>query len=95
MTEDKIYELIIIGVGPAGIAGAVYAARYRIDFLIIGGAAGGNMSASYDIDNYPGYVHTTGPELTKNMIRQLKAVGHEPIIETIKEIQKKEDIFER
>lgn len=94
MKKNKIYELIIVGAGPAAISAAIYAARYRIDFLIVGGILGGNMSLSYDVDNYPGFVHTTGSELTKNMISQLKAIGHEINPDTIKQIKKINQVFE-
>lgn len=93
MKNETIYDLIIIGAGPAAISAAIYAARYRINFLVIGGIPGGNMSLSYDVDNYPGYVHTTGSELTKNMVSQLKAVGHEILSDTIKKIKKDKKVF--
>jgi thioredoxin reductase (NADPH) len=51
------------------------------------------MSLSYDIDNYPGYVHATGSELTKNMLDQLKAIDHELIRDSIKKIEKNNDTF--
>ncbi|MBW6431989.1 FAD-dependent oxidoreductase, partial [Patescibacteria group bacterium] len=93
MKKDTVYDLIIIGAGPAAISAAIYAARYRLNFLVIGGIPGGNMSLSYDVDNYPGYVHTTGSELTKNMVAQLKAVGHEILGDTIKQIKKDKKLF--
>ncbi len=93
MPEPKLYELIIVGTGPAAISAAVYAARYKIDFMIVGENPGGNMSVSYDIDNYPGFAHITGPELTKNMLNQLRAVGHEVTPDRIKRIEKSEHLF--
>jgi thioredoxin reductase (NADPH) len=93
MKKETVYDLIIIGAGPAAISAAIYAARYRINFLVVGGIPGGNMSLSYDVDNYPGYVHTTGSELTKNMVAQLKAVGHEILTDTIKQIKKDKKVF--
>lgn len=93
MKKQEVYDLIIIGAGPAAISAAIYAARYKINFLIIGGVPGGNMSVSYDIDNYPGFVHTTGPELTKNMISQLRAIGHELVSDNIKRITKEKEVF--
>ncbi|MDD3678671.1 MAG: FAD-dependent oxidoreductase [Patescibacteria group bacterium] len=93
MKKQEVYDLIIIGAGPAAISAAIYAARYKINFLIIGGVPGGNMSVSYDIDNYPGFVHTTGPELTKNMISQLRAIGHELVSDNIKRITREKEVF--
>jgi len=59
----KIYDLIIIGAGPAGITAAVYAARKKMDILVITKDIGGQASLSGDIQNYTGYQFITGPEL--------------------------------
>lgn len=93
MSGPKLHELIIVGAGPAAISAAIYAARYKIDFVIVGENPGGNMSVSYDIDNYPGFAHTTGSELTKNMLNQLKAVGYEITPERIKRVEKRGHLF--
>jgi alkyl hydroperoxide reductase subunit F len=61
MTE--LYDLIIIGAGPAGITAAVYAARKRIKFLVLTGDVGGQAAWSGDIENYTGYQFVTGPDL--------------------------------
>jgi len=59
----KIYDLAIIGAGPAGITAAVYAARKKMDPLVITKDIGGQASLSGDIQNYTGYQFITGPEL--------------------------------
>ncbi|MDD5254714.1 MAG: FAD-dependent oxidoreductase [Candidatus Omnitrophica bacterium] len=56
-------ELIIVGAGPAGITAGVYAARKRMDFLVISGDIGGQTAWSGDVENYTGYQFVTGPEL--------------------------------
>ena len=58
-----MYDLIIIGAGPAGITAAVYAARKRINLLVISRDIGGQAAWSGDIENYTGYQFITGPEL--------------------------------
>lgn len=58
-----MYDLIIIGAGPAGITAAVYAARKRMDFIVVTGDIGGQAAWSGDIENYTGYQFITGPEL--------------------------------
>jgi alkyl hydroperoxide reductase subunit F len=58
-----IYDLIIIGAGPAGITAAVYAARKRMNFIVITNDVGGQAGWSGDIENYTGYQFITGPEL--------------------------------
>jgi len=58
-----MYDLIIIGAGPAGITAAVYAARKHLDTLVITKDIGGQAAWSGDIENYTGYQFITGPEL--------------------------------
>ncbi|MFH1784030.1 MAG: FAD-dependent oxidoreductase [bacterium] len=58
-----MYDLIIIGAGPAGITAAVYAARKGLDFIIITKDIGGQTVWSSSIDNYTGYQLISGPEL--------------------------------
>lgn len=85
-----IYDLIIIGAGPAGITASVYAARKRMNFIVISKDIGGQTAWSGDIENYTGYQFITGPELTAKFeehMRQYK-VGlkeNEAVIEVKKE----------
>ena len=65
------YELIIVGAGPAGITAGVYAARKRMNVLIITGDIGGQTSLSWDIENYLGYQFITGPELVEKFKEHL------------------------
>jgi alkyl hydroperoxide reductase subunit F len=65
------YELIIIGAGPAGITAGVYAARKRMNFLIITTDIGGQASLSWDIENYIGYQFIAGTELIEKFKEHL------------------------
>ena len=67
-----MYELIIIGAGPCGITASVYAARKRINFLLISSDIGGQAAWSGDIENYTGYQFITGPELAKKLEEHIK-----------------------
>lgn len=58
-----MYDLVIIGAGPAGITAGVYAARKRLNLLVISPDIGGQAAWSGDIENYTGYQFITGPEL--------------------------------
>lgn len=62
---DRIYELIIVGAGPAGITASVYAARKYMDFMVISKDVGGQAAWSGAIENYTGYQFVTGPELAQ------------------------------
>jgi alkyl hydroperoxide reductase subunit F len=58
-----MYDLIVIGAGPAGITASVYAARKKMNLLVISKDVGGQAAWSGDIENYTGYQFITGPEL--------------------------------
>lgn len=62
---SKIYELIIIGSGPAGLTAGIYASRAQIDSIIIeqNGMSGGQIINTYEVENYPGIPSVTGYEL--------------------------------
>ncbi len=68
----KIYDLIIIGAGPAGITAAVYSARKKMDFLVLTGDIGGQAAWSGDIENYTGYQFVTGPELAQKFEEHMR-----------------------
>lgn len=67
-----MYDLIIIGAGPAGITASVYAARKRMNFLVITKDIGGQTAWSGNIENYTGYQFITGPELTAKFEEHMK-----------------------
>ncbi|MBU4140947.1 MAG: NAD(P)-binding domain-containing protein, partial [Candidatus Omnitrophica bacterium] len=69
---STIYDLIIIGAGPAGITASVYAARKRMSFLVISRDIGGQAAWSGDIENYTGYQFISGPELIAKFEEHLK-----------------------
>lgn len=80
MTTASIYDLIIIGGGPAGLAAGIYGARARMKTAIIEkGAVGGQAFTTREIVNFPGTKSTTGPELMKTMAAHAKEFGTEII----------------
>jgi len=90
----KIYELIIIGAGPAGITAGIYAARKKIDFIIITKDIGGQASLSWEIENYIGYQFITGPELVEKFIEHIKEFNVEiKENEPVKKILREDKIF--
>lgn len=73
---NKIYDLIIIGGGPAGLSAGLYAGRARLNTLIIEKEhTGGQINSTAEIVNYPGIVKTTGPNLTSDMRTQSENFG--------------------
>ena len=67
-----MYDLVIIGAGPAGITAAVYAARKRMNILVITQDIGGQAAWSGDIENYTGYQFVSGPELVTKFEEHLR-----------------------
>jgi alkyl hydroperoxide reductase subunit F len=67
-----MYDLIIIGAGPAGMTAAIYAARQKLKFLILSMDLGGQMSWSSEVDNYPGIPDQTGIQLVERFQKHMK-----------------------
>lgn len=72
-----MYDLIIIGAGPAGITAAIYAARKKINTLIVTKDIGGQAAWSGDIENYTGYQFISGPELVGKFQEHISKYGVE------------------
>ncbi|MGB9706877.1 MAG: NAD(P)/FAD-dependent oxidoreductase [Microgenomates group bacterium] len=83
----SIYDLIIIGAGPAGLTASIYASRYRIKHLVIGKELGGAMALAWVVENYPGFKRISGMELTKKMVEQAKELGGEIVNDEVVEIK--------
>ena len=67
-----MHDLIIIGAGPAGITASVYAARKKMDPLVITKDIGGQAAWSGDIENYTGYQFITGPQLAQKFEEHMR-----------------------
>lgn len=92
MSEEKIYDLIIAGAGPAGMTAALYASRANLDTLMIErGIPGGQMANTEDVENYPGYDHILGPDLSNKMFEHAKKFGAEYAYGDIKSIEDQGD----
>ncbi len=76
MSTEKIYDVIIIGAGPAGLTAAVYTSRGNLSTLMLErGAPGGQMASTEDIENYPGFDHILGPDLSTKMFDHARKFG--------------------
>lgn len=86
MENSKVYDLLILGGGPAGITAAIYAARGMIDCLIIDTTTiGGQLNYTQEIENYPGFVSVKGYELIMKFQEQLNQLNVK--VEQFQEIQ--------
>ncbi len=91
---SKIYDVIVLGAGPAGLAAGLYAGRSRLSTLIIEkGQDGGQIAITDEIENYPGQVEgDSGPSLIARMTEQAKHFGAERVSDTIKSVQLEGDV---
>ena len=87
--SDKLYDLIIIGAGPAGLSAALYAGRSRLSTLIVEKEKdGGQIVITSEIDNYPGGIdNETGPSLIGRMVKQAEHFGCEKVYDTITDVE--------
>ena len=92
---SKIYDVIVLGAGPAGLAAGLYAGRSRLSVLIIEkGQDGGQIAITDEIENYPGQIveGESGPSLIARMTEQAAKFGAERVSDTIKEVELNGDV---
>ena len=90
---NNMYDMIIIGGGPAGLSAAIYMARAKYKTLVIEKEKwGGQITITSEIVNYPGVFHTSGTELTKDMQKQAQAFGVEFLLSEVVDVELSDDI---
>ena len=91
---SEIYDLLIVGGGPAGLAAGVYGSRSRLKTAILQkGKPGGQAATTSDLENYPGFSRgTTGPELMGHMAKHAESFGTEILSEIVVDMELDGDI---
>jgi len=73
---EQVYDAIVVGAGPAGLAGAIYLARANMNVLILEAEKpGGRLCDVKLIENYPGFPSISGVELSNRMVQQAESAG--------------------
>lgn len=92
---SKIYDVIVLGAGPAGLTAGLYAGRARLSTLIIEkGQDGGQIAITNEIENYPGaqLEGESGPSLIARMTKQAEKFGAERARDSIKSVELTGDV---
>jgi thioredoxin reductase (NADPH) len=79
-----IYDLIVVGAGPAGLTAAIYGARAGLSVLVVEKAApGGQITITPNVENYPGYESISGFELSQKMFNQIELLGVQSVFDEV------------
>lgn len=86
---EEIYDLVILGAGPAGISAAIYATRGKLNTLWLEKkfVQGGQIVDTYEVDNYPGLPGITGLDLGEAMVKHAEKLGIKPKRESVLSIE--------
>jgi alkyl hydroperoxide reductase subunit F len=87
-------QLAIIGGGPAGISASIYAARKKMDFVLITKEVGGQVIKAGNIENYLGYAMVDGIILVEKMMEHMRKSGVEPILDEVVDVERLSEGFE-
>jgi len=94
-SQDEVEKLVIVGSGPAGLTAAIYAARGNLNPLVIAGReAGGQLTSTTDVDDFPGFENgVQGPELMGKMRKQAERFNTRFISEDVVSVDLKQKPF--
>ncbi|MEK7598470.1 MAG: FAD-dependent oxidoreductase [Patescibacteria group bacterium] len=91
--SEKIYDLIIIGAGPAGLGASIYASRYKLDHLVIGNEIGGQVAEASEIENWAGEISISGKTLMEKFEYHAHHLGAQIIQSDVAAVRKTEQGF--
>jgi thioredoxin reductase (NADPH) len=84
MSEADLHDVVIVGGGPGGLSAGIYAMRAALKTILIEkGAAGGQVAMSEAVENYPGFEHITGYELSQKFLQHAQSYGMEIVQEEV------------
>ena len=89
-----MYDLIIIGAGPAGLSASIYASRYGIRHVILGEISGGLLTQTFDVGNWLGTEAISGQTFADNAEKHAKSYGVEILPLTVESVARQGEFFE-
>jgi len=93
MTPELLYDLAIIGGGPAGLTAAIYATRAELKTVVLEKSApGGQIQNTMTVENYPGFPEITGAELAERFHEHARKFGAEIRVATVKSMHYEDDV---
>ena len=92
---EKIYDVVIIGSGPAGLTAAIYAKRAELETVVIEKeiASGGQVLNTYEVDNYPGLPGINGYDLGMKFREHADKLGAEFVTDDVVRVEKADGLF--
>lgn len=88
-----MYDLIIVGAGPAGLTASIYASRYKLNHLVLGDICASALSKAHMVENWPGEKAIKGADLLTKFYEQARDLGAEMLSEDMISIRKEGDVF--
>lgn len=85
---SDLWDVAVVGGGPAGLTAAIYASRAGLSVLVLEGLVpGGQAATTYQIENYPGFQNITGDQLAKEFTEHARASGAEILLEKAEKLE--------
>ncbi len=93
--KDEVWDVVIVGGGPAGLTAGIYTGRAQLKTLILEkGLPGGQIAQTEEVENYPGFPEgISGPELAQRMVQQAEKFGTRIVMEEVQGLEAEGDLF--
>lgn len=87
------YDCIVLGAGAAGMSTSIYLSRYKLEHLIFGEITGGQFVDATVVENYPGFISISGPDLVQAFREHVESYGVKIKSERIGEVKREKEFF--